>query len=235
MALLLVLLVPLASVIAAALLTRKKAAFVVSHWVPSYAPATPEDLEAAGAANERSAANAYRGATLETRFQQVEASHATQSLPRRTLQAASLCRFAVCVASVFVVPVLLLAFVNDHVGATFCLGWPGLALAVGQLGARRSLLAGTPASPAVAGGVGGWTVLHNLVVIGCVVVCSQPGRNIEGDWYALQSNTAGVVFVLYAVCSIVLGWLLCSAAVAQRRWLADHGARLPVGERAATA
>jgi hypothetical protein len=101
--------------------------------------------------------------------------------------------------------------------------------------ARRHLLAGTLGSPAVAGSVGVWTILHNLVVIGCVVACSQPGRSIEGDWYALQSSTAGVVFVLYAVCSMVLGWALCSAAAAQRRWLADNGALLPVGERAATA
>jgi hypothetical protein len=230
MVMLLVLLVPLASFVAAVLVTRKKAVFVISHWVPVLA--TAEDQAPAGSAE---AGSAYRGAPLVTRREQVEASHATRSLPRLILETASLCRLAVCVASVFVVPVLFGAFLDDHVGATFYLGWPGLVLAAGQLAARRSLLAGTPRSPAVASIVGGWTILHNLVVIACVCVCSQGDGNTPSDWYALRSDAAGVVFVLYAVCSITLGVLLCSAATAQRRWLAAHGALLPVGERTATA
>jgi hypothetical protein len=219
------LLVPLVSVIAALFLTRKKASFVISRWEPSYVAAGAE------------CAGDYRAPALVTRFHPLSASHATRSLPYRTLEAASLCRFAFCVASVFAAPVIaypvLAAWSGDHAGATLYLGWSGLALAAGQFFARRSLLAASPSSPAVATGVGWWTVLHNLVVIGCVLVCSQAGRHLEGDWVGLETGTAGVVFVLYAVCSILLGLLLRSAGIAQRQWLADNGAVSPVVEAAA--
>jgi hypothetical protein len=172
-----------------------------------------------------SASAAYRSPGMVTRHELALETHATATLPPTTLQAAALLRVAVCAASAFALPVVAVIVFESQRSAIFYLGGSGLLLASGQLLARRSLLTARPSSPAVARGVGLWTILHNVAVVACVYGCGRADAHLDEQWDVVRAG--GVAFLLYALCSFGLGCAILRAAAPQRRWLEENSALAP--------
>ncbi len=222
MEILFVLFVPLISLMITGLLTSANRSFVVPRWVSRQVPAHDHG---AGVAAE--ASGAYRSPGLVTRLERLDETHSIETLPRATREAAALLRFAVCVASIFVLPILVVIVVEPEPSAIFYLGGSGLLLAAGQFLARRSLMTARPSSPAVALGVGIWTVLHNVGVVACVYVCGLPGTQVDSEWGVLRAGNGGALFLLYALGSMGLGYAILRAVGPQRRWLEENSALAP--------
>ncbi len=143
-----------------------------------------------------------------------------QCIPWETRTAAAWCRFTGCIAG-FCAPVIGIGLMVGRPGPLLVLGILGLAVAGGQLLARSALLRGSPSSPVVARVVGAWTLLHNLGILACIAACLRKRGDDPGDWKALQLDQGGLVFLMCACGSILLGLLLVHCAQPQRAWLEE--------------